>query len=161
MKQKHTFFVTTGIPSLFLIFSVLCLCVLALLTLGSSRTSLNAARHSLEQTEKYYNACSKASETTAEIRSELTRCAADASDETGYFSMVKKLADEKKSLTWDPDAHTLSFFTEITDTQQLSVVLEIFFPGKEGGPLLNIRQWNTTLTGTWTPDNHQNVFKGE
>ena len=54
MKQKHTFFVTVGIPSLFLIFSVLCLCVLALLTLGSSRSSLNTARHSMEQTENYY-----------------------------------------------------------------------------------------------------------
>ena len=60
MKQKHTFFVTVGIPSLFLIFSVLCLCVLALLTLGSSRSGLNTARYSMEQTEKYYNACSKA-----------------------------------------------------------------------------------------------------
>ena len=56
MKQKHTFFVTVGIPSLFLIFSVLCLCVLALLTLGSSRSGLNTARYSMEQTEKYYNA---------------------------------------------------------------------------------------------------------
>ena len=46
MKQKHTFFVTVGIPSLFLIFSVLCLCVLALLTLGSSRSGLNTARYS-------------------------------------------------------------------------------------------------------------------
>lgn len=63
MKQKHTFFVTVGIPSLFLIFSVLCLCVLALLTLGSSRSSLNTARHSMEQTENYYTGCANATET--------------------------------------------------------------------------------------------------
>ena len=42
MKQKHTFFVTVGIPSLFLIFSVLCLCVLALLTLNRSRTGMSS-----------------------------------------------------------------------------------------------------------------------
>ena len=57
MKQKHTFFVTVGIPSLFLIFSVLCLCVLALLTLGSSRSGLNTARYSMEQTEKFEMSC--------------------------------------------------------------------------------------------------------
>ena len=67
MKQKHTFFVTVGIPSLFLIFSVLCLCVLALLTLSSSRTSLTTARHSMEQTEKYYSACSEATERVAAV----------------------------------------------------------------------------------------------
>ena len=38
MKPKHSFFVTVGIPSLFLVFSVLVLSVLSLLTLGSSRS---------------------------------------------------------------------------------------------------------------------------
>ena len=71
MKQKHTFFVTVGIPSLFLIFSVLCLCVLALLTLGSSRSSLNTARHSMKQTENYYTGCASATETVSEIRDDL------------------------------------------------------------------------------------------
>ena len=80
MKQKHTFFVTVGIPSLFLIFSVLCLCVLALLTLNRSRTGMSAAQHSLEQTEKYYNACSKATETVTEIRDSLTGYASDSSN---------------------------------------------------------------------------------
>ena len=92
MKQKHTFFVTVGIPSLFLIFSVLCLCVLALLTLGSSRSSLNTARHSMEQTENYYTGCADATETVSEIRDDLEQYREKASDETGYFSMVQKLA---------------------------------------------------------------------
>ena len=92
MKQKHTFFVTVGIPSLFLIFSVLCLCVLALLTLGSSRSGLNTARYSMEQTEKYYNACSKATETVSEIRNELSQYADNASDEAKYFSLIQALS---------------------------------------------------------------------
>ena len=124
MKQKHTFFVTVGIPSLFLIFSVLCLCVLALLTLSSSRTSLTTARHSMEQTEKYYSACSEATERVADIR-------------------------------------TLSFSTKFADSQQLSVILEIFYPGKTETSVLKILQWSTESNGTWNPDNHQNLFKGE
>ena len=143
MKQKHTFFVTVGIPSLFLIFSVLCLCVLALLTLNRSRTGMSAAQHSLEQTEKYYNACSKATETVTEIRDSLTGYASDSSNES------------------DPSAHTLAFSAEMTDTQQLSVILEILYPQDNNSDLLRIRQWSTYLTDTWKPDNHQNVFKGE
>ena len=137
MKQKHTFFVTVGIPSLFLIFSVLCLCVLALLTLGSSRSSLNTARHSMEQTENYYTGCADATETVSEIRDDLEQYRRKTSDETGYFSMG------------------------ISETQQLSVVLEIFYPQKKSSSAYQILQWNTELTGSWQPDNHQNVFKGE
>ena len=61
MKDHNSFFTATGIPSLFLIFSVLCLAVLSLLTLGNSRSELSTARNSMQQTEDYYNACSQAS----------------------------------------------------------------------------------------------------
>lgn len=161
MKQKHTFFVTVGIPSLFLIFSVLCLCVLALLTLNRSRTGMSAAQHSLEQTKKYYNACSKATETVTEIRDSLTGYASDSSNESEYFAQVQAFADSREDFSWDPSAHTLAFSAEMTDTQQLSVILEILYPQDNNSDLLRIRQWSTYLTDTWKPDNHQNVFKGE
>ena len=102
MKQKHTFFVTIGIPSLFLIFSVLCLCVLALLTLSSSRTSLTTARHSMEQTEKYYSACSEATERVADIRSTLAGYLASAEDKAEYFSQVKTLQIRNRILSGIP-----------------------------------------------------------
>lgn len=161
MKQKHTFFVTVGIPSLFLIFSVLCLCVLALLTLGSSRSGLNTSRYSMEQTEKYYNACSKATETVSEIRNELSQYADNASDEAKYFSLIQAKADTDRNFSWDSTKHTLTFSTEISDTQQLCTVLEIFYPAKNNGSVLEIRQWNTDLTNSWDPDTRQNLFKGE
>ena len=72
MKDHNSFFTATGIPSLFLIFSVLCLAVLSLLTLGNSRSELSTARNSMQQTEDYYNACSQASTVINEIQTELT-----------------------------------------------------------------------------------------
>ena len=117
MKQKHTFFVTVGIPSLFLIFSVLCLCVLALLTLGSSRSSLNTARHSMEQTENYYTGCANATETVSEIRDDLEQYREKASDETRYFSMIQKLADtRRRSQLGFPQPHPFLFRWNFRDT---------------------------------------------
>ena len=49
MNDHNSFFTATGIPSLFLIFSVLCLAVLSLLTLGNSRSELSTARNSIQQ----------------------------------------------------------------------------------------------------------------
>ena len=160
MKQKHSLFVTVGIPSLFLIFSVLVLSVLALLTLGSSRSSLNTAKHSLEQTENYYAACASATETVSQIRSSASQFAEKSAGEKEYFSRIKEFTDAQDTLIWDSDEHTLSFSEKISDTQQLSVVLELLYPTEKNTQALNILQWNTELISSWTPDNSQNVFKG-
>ena len=77
------------------------------------------------------------------------------------FSMIQTLADTRNDLSWDSHSHTLSFSVGISETQQLSVVLEIFYPQKKSSSAYQILQWNTELTGFWQPDNHQNVFKGE
>ena len=123
--------------------------------------SLNTARHSMEQTENYYTGCASATETVSEIRDDLEQYREKASDETRYFSMIQKLADTRNDLSWDSHSHTLSFSVGISETQQLSVVLEIFYPQEKSSSAYQILQWNTELTGSWQPDNHQNVFKGE
>ena len=103
----------------------------------------------MEQTENYYTGCANATETVSEIRDDLEQYREKASDETRYFSMIQKLADTRDDLSWD------------SETQQLSVVLEIFYPQEKSSSAYQILQWNTELTGSWQPDNHQNVFKGE
>ena len=115
----------------------------------------------MEQTENYYTGCASATETVSEIRDDLEQYREKASDEIGYFSMVQKLSDTRDDLSWDSHSHTLSFSVGISETQQLSVVLEIFYPQKKSSSAYQILQWNTELTGSWQPDNHQNVFKGE
>lgn len=160
MKQKHSFFVTTGIPSLFLIFSVLVLAVLSLLTLSSSRSSLNTAQHSLAQTEAYYKACREATDTVTDLKNLLAQAPA-ASDEDTYFSNAEQLVRSQNGLTWDSDQHTISFSQKISDTQKLSVILKVLYPVTSNSPVLEPLQWSTELTGTWEPDNSQNVFKGE
>lgn len=161
MKQKHSFFVTAGIPSLFLIFSVLVLAVLSLLTLGNSRSSLNTARRSLDQTEAYYTACREATETITTLKNLLAQNVRNTSDEDAYFSEAEQLAEKQDGLTWDSDQHTISFSQKISDTQQLSVILKVLYPDSQNSPVLEPLQWSTELTDTWKPDNSQNVFKGE
>ena len=95
------------------------------------------------------------------FRDDLEQYREKASDETRYFSMIQTLADTRNDLSWDSHSHTLSFSVGISETQQLSVVLEIFYPQKKSSSAYQILQWNTELTGFWQPDNHQNVFKGE
>ena len=68
MNKRRTQFLSMGIPSMFVIFSVLCLVILALLTLGTSRQDLQAAQVSLKQTTDYCNACTQAVQVRERIR---------------------------------------------------------------------------------------------
>ena len=138
MKDHNSFFTATGIPSLFLIFSVLCLAVLSLLTLGNSSSELSTARNSMQQTEDYYNACSQASTVINEIQTELTDAYRQATDQKNYLALVG----------------------QFSDTQQLTVCLKVLYPEKSGDSLIQILQWKTDTTASWTPDTSQSVYKG-
>ena len=114
----------------------------------------------MEQTENYYTGCADATETVSESVMIWSNTGKKLPMRPDIF-MVPKLADTRDDLSWDSHSHTLSFSVGISETQQLSVVLEIFYPQKKSSSAYQILQWNTELIGSWQPDNHQNVFKGE
>ena len=130
MKDHNSFFTATGIPSLFLIFSVLCLAVLSLLTLGNSRSELSTARNSMQQTEDYYNACSQASTVINEIQTELTDAYRQATDQKNYLALVGQFCKAHSELTFDEEKQTLLFAESLSDTQCLP---EGFIPGEIRG----------------------------
>ena len=158
MKQKKTLFAATGIPSLFLIFGVLCLAVLALLTLGNSRSALSSARLSMEQTEQYYKACQTASDQVSQIQDCLVSYYKNSAGEDAYYTAVDRLSNEISEGTVDTAEHTVQFTCEFSDTQELSVKLQILYPSTEEDTFLDILEWKTEVTDTWSPDNSQNLY---
>lgn len=158
MKQKKTLFAATGIPSLFLIFGVLCLAVLALLTLGNSRSALSSARLSMEQTEQYYKACQIASDQISQIQDCLVSYYKNSAGEDAYYTAVDRLSNEISEVTVDTAEHTVQFTCEFSDTQELSVKLQILCPSTEEDTFLDILEWKTEVTDTWSPDNSQNLY---
>ncbi|MCF0134662.1 MAG: hypothetical protein HUJ72_12415 [Blautia sp.] len=158
MKRNNIGFTTIGIPSLFLIFTVLCLIILSLLTLGTSRSDLDTADLSLARTSSYYKACYRATSMYEDLQLLLS--------EHGQHNTEMFLAnfaakfDEDASAVYDPESQILEYQCRISDTLSLQVRIQILFP--EGGiPYTQIQNWNTLSTGIWIPDTHQNVYKGE
>ena len=160
MKHSRTFFAATGIPSLFLIFSVLCLAVLSLLTLGKSRDELQAANFTVQQTDLYYQTCGKATETVTAIQKQLASDYSQSSDSDVYFALAGQLPDEIDGLEYDSSANVISFSEALSDTQELSVKLKVLYPSSDTEPFIAILQWKTDNTASWTPDTHQPVYKG-
>ena len=156
MKQKKTLFAATGIPSLFLIFGVLCLAVLALLTLGNSCSALSSARLSMEQ--QYYKACQTTSDQVSKIQDYLVSYYKNSAGEDAYYTAVDRLTNEISGVTVDTAEHTVQFTCEFSDTQELSVKLQILYPSTEEDTFLDILEWKTEVTDTWSPDNSQNLY---
>lgn len=160
MKHNRTFFAATGIPSLFLIFSVLCLAVLSLLTLGKSRDELQASNFAVQQTDLYYKTCEKATGTVTAIQKQLASDYSQASDSDAYFSLARQLSDDIDGLEYDSSSDIISFSEVLSGTQQLSVKLKVLYPSSGTEPFIEILQWKTDNTASWTPDTHQPVYKG-
>lgn len=160
MKHNRTFFAATGIPSLFLIFSVLCLAVLSLLTLGKSRDELQASNFAVQQTDLYYQTCGKATGTVTVIQKQLASDYSQVSDPDAYFSLAGQIPDEIDGLAYDSSANVISFSEALSDTQKLSVKLKVLYPSSDTEPFIEILQWKTDNTASWTPDTHQPVYKG-
>ena len=79
MRKKS--FISTGIPTIFMVFAVLCLVILALMSWGTSMNDLASARLSLTQSEKYYEACSLGTALLEQIRQEAALQQADHAGE--------------------------------------------------------------------------------
>lgn len=141
-------------------FSVLCLAVLSLLTLGKSRDELQASNFAVQQTDLYYKTCEKATGTVTAIQKQLTSDYNQVSDPDAYFSLAGQIPDEIDGLAYDSSANVISFSEALSDTQKLSVKLKVLYPSSDTEPFIEILQWKTDNTASWTPDTHQPVYKG-
>ena len=97
MNKRRTVFLSSGLPSMFVIFSILCMVILSLLALGTSRQDLQTSQMSLDQTTAYYKACSDATAQYTEITEYIRKTAESASDKERYLSQMKNLEKNFKN----------------------------------------------------------------
>lgn len=129
---------TIGGSSLLVIFAVLCLTVFALLSLSTVQADGRLSDKTLEATESYYRADSKAEEILAELRSGQVPDGVTRTDlgqtegEAGYSYAVK-----------------------ITDSQALAV--DVIIKGQD----YEILRWQAVSTADWKANEGLNVWTGE
>ena len=166
--KKRTSMVTLGITSLFLIFSVLCLVIFSLLSLGTSRSDLSMSQQTMEQTSNYYDACNVATELCLEIEDFLLTAYKNCGSKATFYQTLTAFPNE--TILWNENNRQFSFEIAFSDTQSLLVVLNIFYPQKDQtfskasnlpDTFMEIDTWKTILTGTWEPDHTQHIFQGE
>lgn len=167
MNKKRTSFLSIGIPSMCVIFSVLCLVILSLLTLGTSRQDLQTSRLSLEQTTAYYTACSTATQQYRQLNDFIISAVTDSSEKNEYFSKMASIQEnfsDFTDLTWTENTQTLSFTVAFTNSQAIYIEINASYPSAKSGHKTDftpeILTWKTINTADWNPDTRQPVFTG-
>jgi hypothetical protein len=154
-------FVSTGILSLFLIFTVFCMVILTLMAYRTSRMDVSDAKDSLAQSTAYYETCSHATDLCLGLEDLAETVAADSSDAENFAkNFAEALAGEtdyKETVQYDAGKNELSFSLPFSDTQSLYVSLSVSFQ-TDGKAALSLKSWKTSLIGEWNPNLHQNVY---
>ena len=165
MNKKRSSFLSMGIPSMCIIFSVLCLVILALLTLGTSRQDLQTSQLTLDQTTAYYTACSTASGKYQELIKYAENAFADSTDRQEYNTEMSSVAEKYTDASWETSDQILSFTVDFTEEQAIYIEVSIPYPsgssGQDAKLSPEILTWKTISTADWNPDTRQPVYKGD
>ena len=132
-REKRGFSVpVVGGSSLLVIFAVLCLTVLAMLSLSTARSSAELSRASADAAAAYYEADAQAEEILARLRG----------------------GEAPEGVTSGGDG-TYEYEVPISQTQALSVRVRA---AEDGWTVL---RWKAVSTAQWTPDESIEVWDGE
>ena len=167
MKSEKRTLVTAGIPSLFLIFSVLVMVILGLLTYGTSRSDRSLSQQQIDQTSAYYDATEKATEAFVILKG-LVLSADDTSEKTSFKETAAEFEEQASQLSsWfgpvnnivcADDGSSVAYEVPFSDSQCLHVEIAVDTED-ETGPL-RILVWDTRSIGTWEPDTTQHLYQG-
>ena len=158
MNKHRTVFLSSGLPSMFVIFSILCMVILSLLALGTSRQDLQTSQIALEQTTAYYTACSAASSKYQELTAYAQQAFTDCQKQQTYNTRMSSVTQQYPDARWDPKTQILSFTVDFTEEQAICVEINIPY---SSDLIPEILTWKTISTAAWNPDTRQPVYKGD
>lgn len=161
MNKKRSSFLSIGIPSMCTIFAVLCLVILALLTLGTSRQDLQTSRLTLDQTTAYYTACRNATNEYHELTAYAQEAFTGSKDQTAFNKKMSSITVQYPDAAWNQTEQILSFTVKCTDEQSLSIEISIPYAPGQSDLTPEILTWKTITTADWNPDTRQPVYKGD
>jgi hypothetical protein len=127
MENKREFTMNIGLPSIMLIFVVLCLVSFGVLSLVSANADHKLSTKVLNRQKAYYEASNRAEDELCDIDNKLHEAYVNSSSSSEYLSFVSNI----------PTDYTY----EISDIQYLKVSLSYPYPPSSDNSLYQITEW--------------------
>ncbi len=127
MRNKTQFSINIGLPSILLIFVVLCLVSFGILSLVSANSDLKLSQKVLTRTTNYYETCNEAEEMLAEVHRQLFEAYLSCDSEEAYWHKIQTIPT--------------SYSYEISELQKLDISLRFVYPANPNDNLYEIETW--------------------
>lgn len=155
MKSKKQSMINTGLPSLLVIFIILCLVTFAVLSFVSALRDYSDALQASERLQSWYAADSSARVRLAEINGQLFDIYGQlpASGQDDFLEECRGSFPEM-----DADG-VLSFSTDFSDSQMLLAEIQVTPPAPGEDICYKIRRWQVVTTAEWNADDSLPVLQ--
>lgn len=127
MRNKTQFSMNIGLPSILLIFVILCLISFGVLSLVSSNSDLRLSQKILNRSSCYYETCNEAEEMLAEVQRQLLEAYIACDSMESYQVKIQAI----------PTSYTYS----ISDLQDLKITLRFLYPANQDDKFYQIEAW--------------------
>lgn len=151
MNKRREFAMNIGLPSILLIFVVLCLISFGVLSLVSANSDRKLSQKVLDRSSEYYEACNQAEEMLYNVDTQLHDAYNLSDDYSSYIALVQNVQN--------------SYMYTISDSQALQVDLEFIYPSinrkddsSSNKELYKITTWKIVNTAEYDYDEHLHVI---
>lgn len=127
MKKNTEFSLNIGLPSILLIFVVLCLVSFGVLSLVSANSDNKLSQKVLQRSDHYYAICNEAEELLADINSQLLDAYISCQSKDGYFDAIKDTPTD--------------YSYALSDLQELKISLTYLYPESVAEGFIRIDTW--------------------
>lgn len=158
MNRKKRFFGSTvgvGYISIMLIFTVICLTILAVLSFQAVYSNDRVSSRSERFTQEYYDADSAARYTLAQLDLTALRAAEGFSFEEGFMSGAANIGGVSTAMV--PEGVRADYSVRINDRQYLAV--SVVFHADSGNGRYDVLEWRS-VTRESTEESHPAVWDG-
>lgn len=161
MKKNHTPIISIGLPSLLLIFLILCLVTFSVLSLSSASADEKLSRKIADRTTEYYEASNAANDILSDIDQHLTKAFQESQNSSDYYERIRLAFSDSEDIHFSQETSvpTLHWQTTLNKTQVLSIRLALPYPTGAGDTFYEIEEWKVVNTDDWNPDLSQPVYR--
>lgn len=164
MNKKKFSVMNIGSISLLMIFIILCMVILAALSLSSAAGNKSSADKFAVHSTNYYKASNQAEEVLDQIAGILAKSYQISPDSSTYFSEIKAMLSESDigvnlNVSIESKPATLNYTTTVDGSQALEVELTLNDPWTTSSGFYTITSWKEVATSEWNADNSMKLIQ--
>lgn len=164
MNKKKFSVMNIGSISLLMIFIILCMVILAALSLSSAAGNKSSADKFAVHSTNYYKASNQAEEVLDQIDGILAKSYQISPDSSTYFSEIKAMLSESDigvnlNVSIESKPATLNYTTTVDGSQALEVELTLNDPWTTSSGFYTITSWTEVATSEWNADNSMKLIQ--